>query len=138
MLVANLESTYQDPLEMLGRDGADKRSILATPSIRDLIADVRPALTIHSADRNAMLTAMRVAAEKRVAGILGQSRRRHYGHAATLAACCLSVARRDEQGATSDWIAQLRAEHSRRHAFKAELESALTSVGVSTLPPLPA
>ncbi|MBI4263521.1 MAG: hypothetical protein HY657_04025 [Acidobacteria bacterium] len=95
MLLANLESTCQDPLEMLGRD-VDKKPALPSPSVRDLITDLRPALRIHSADRGAMLAVMRVAAEKRVAGILGQSRRRHYGHAATLVACCLSVARPDQ------------------------------------------
>lgn len=42
-----------------------------------------------------MLDAMRVAAEKRIEEILTHSRRRHYGHAATLAASCLACAPRD-------------------------------------------
>lgn len=52
------------------------------------------------------LARLRVAAEKRIDGILGQSRRRHYGHAATLAASCLAAAPKDGQQAASDWIAR--------------------------------
>jgi hypothetical protein len=130
-LLANLESTCRDPLDMLSRDEHEQKPALPTPSLRQLIHDVRPLLTIKAADRDAMLSAMRVAAEKRIEGILRESRRRYYGHAATLAACCLAVAPRDRQTVIADWIAQLRATHSRRHAFKAELESALDSAGVS-------
>ncbi len=42
------------------------------------------AMTLADMDRDAMIDAMRVAAEKRVEGILRNSRRRHYGHAAML------------------------------------------------------
>jgi hypothetical protein len=41
-------------------------------------------------DRNAVMDAMPTAAEKRVEGILGNSRRRHCGHAALLVASCLA------------------------------------------------
>lgn len=76
-----------------------------------------------------MLHAMRVAAEKRVEGILDHKRRRHYGHAATLAACCLELAPVvGKQKAFSDWIDDLRKKHSRFHAFQQELKHALASV----------
>lgn len=129
-LLANLESTCSDPLEMLGRNGTEMKPALATPSVGALIEGLHSTLAIDSPDRDAMLDAMRVAAEKRVEGILGQSRRRHYGHAAVLVACCLALASEDKQKATSDWIARLRAAHSRRHAFKGELEAALNGFGV--------
>lgn len=88
-------------------------------------------LAINPSDRDVMLDAMRVAAEKRIEGILGQSRRRHYGHAATLVASCLAMAPRHRQKAASDWIAQLFVAHSRRHAFKDELRATLKSVGLT-------
>jgi hypothetical protein len=70
-------------------------------------------------------TPCRMAAEKRIEGILKESRRRYYGHAATLAACCLAVAPKDRQNGIADWIAQLQATYSRRHAFKDALEAAM-------------
>jgi hypothetical protein len=134
-LLANLESTCSDPLEILGRNGIETKPALAIPSVGALIEDFHSAPAIDASDRDAMLDAMRVAAEKRVEGILEQSRRRHYGHAAMLVACCLVIAPKDKQKTTSDWIARLRAAHSRRHAFKGELEAALNSLGLSALPP---
>lgn len=135
-LLANLESACSDPLEMLRRDGTEMKPSLTTPSVGALIEDAHSALAVD-ADRDAMLDAMRVAAEKRIEGILGESRRRHYGHAATLVASCLAVAPRHRQKAASDWIAQLLVAHSRRHAFKEELQAALKNVGLA-VPPRPA
>jgi hypothetical protein len=100
-----------------------------TRSVGAPIEELHSTLALHPSDRDVMLDATRVAAEKRLEGILGQSRRRHYGHAATLVASCLAVAPRHRQRAASDWIAQLLGAHSRRHAFKAELQAALKSVG---------
>jgi hypothetical protein len=125
-LLANLESTCLDPVEMLRRDGAETKPALTMPLIGTLIDDVRPELTLERTDRDAMLDAMRAAAEKRVEAILGDSRRRHYGHAAMLVASCLALAPRNREEATSAWIAQLRAAHSRRHAFKEELRAAIS------------
>lgn len=121
-LLANLELTCRDPLEDLSSDGVEGRPRLATPSIVGLVQDLRSELRLEGSDRAAMLDAMRVAAEKRIEGILGQSRRRHYGHAATLAACCLAIAPRDRRKATLE-------------AFKGELEAALNSLGLSAPPP---
>lgn len=97
-----------------------------------MTGDARPALTIDTADRDAMLGAMRIAAEKRIEGILGQSRRRHYGHAATLAASCLACAPRDGEVVIAEWIVGLRQTYSRRHAFRDELTRAMESLGVAT------
>jgi hypothetical protein len=130
-LLTNLESTCRDPLEMLSRNGIEPRPALAIPSVGALIEDVHAARAIDASDRDAMLDAMRVAAEKRVEGILGQSRRHHYGHAATLVASCLAVAPKHRQKAASDRIDQLLVAHSRRHAFKEELQAALKSVGLT-------
>jgi hypothetical protein len=132
-LLANLESACRDPLEMLRHSGIEARPALASPSVSKLIEESHSTLTINPSDRDVMLDAMRVTAERRIEGILGESRRRHYGHAATLVASCLAVAPRHRQKDASDWIAQLLVAHSRRHAFKQELQAALKSVGL-TLP----
>jgi hypothetical protein len=136
LLLANLDSTGSDPLEVLRRNGTETTATLASPSVRALIEDVRSVLAIHASDRDAMLDAMRVAAEKRIEGILGESRRRHYGHAAALAASFFAAAPKDRQRAASDWIAHLLVAHSRRHAFKEEIQAALKSVGLAVPPRL--
>ena len=104
---------------------------LATPSVGALIEDAHSALAFDASDRDAMLAAMRVAAEKRIEGIRGESRRRHYGHAATLAASFVAAAPKGQQRVASNWLAQLLAAHSRRHAFKQELQAALKRVGLA-------
>ena len=69
------------------------------------------------------------AATKRVAGILGNKRRRHYGHAAILVACCLELDPVAEKpGAIAKWVADLRRKHSRFYAFQREVDHALTEV----------
>jgi hypothetical protein len=78
-----------------------------------------------------MLGAMRIAAERRIEGILNNSRRRHYGHAAMLAASCLALAPTDLHKDLSAWMVGLRRTYSRRHAFKEELTRAMESVGAS-------
>jgi hypothetical protein len=45
------------------------------------------------------------------------------------------VAPKRRQKAASDWIAQLLIAHSRRHAFKEELQATLKSVGAPSLRP---
>ena len=76
-----------------------------------------------------MLKAMQAAARKRVAGILGNKRRRHYDHAAILVACCLEL---DpvvgKPGAIAKWVTDLRRKYSRFYAFQKEVDHALAEV----------
>jgi hypothetical protein len=130
-LLADLESTCRDPLDALSADDIERRPKLASPSIVALIEAGLSSLSMGEADRDAMLAAMRVAAEKRVEGILGHSRRRHYGHAAMLAASCLALASANRREDVSTWLADLRQTYKRRHAFREELRRALESLGVS-------
>ena len=66
-----------------------------------------------------ILEAMRAAATKRVDGILGNKRRRYYGHAATLVACCLELApAAGRQKVIADWVHDLRARYARFSAFQ--------------------
>ena len=94
-LLAELESTSRDPLGVLSDDHVEKRPRLALPSISALAHGVRSGIELDQDDLEAILGAMRVAAEKRIEGILSNSRRRHYGHAAMLAVSCLALAPAD-------------------------------------------
>ena len=135
-LVSNLESTASDPLEMISADDAPGRPVLETPSIVALIRGVRSSIKLDTPDHDAMLDAMRIAAEKRIEAILGHSRRRHYGHAATLAATCVALAPSGRRPEFMTWITALQQTYSRRSAFRQELTRALESVGVRHAPSL--
>ena len=132
-LLADLESTCRDPLEAFSPDEVVGKPKLATPSILALIQDVRSRIRLNEADRDAMLTAMRIVAGRRVEGILGNSRRRQYGHSAMLVASCLALAPRGSEKDLSTWITGLRQTYSRRHAFREELTRAMETLGVSTV-----
>jgi hypothetical protein len=130
-LLSSLHETPQDPLDMDwdGGDRARSSPKLRTPPIAELIAKARSTLSIDPKGRAAMLEAMRTAARKRVDGILGKKRRRYYGHAATLVACCLELGpTAGSQEAVAEWVHDLRKRYSRFHAFQEELESALASI----------
>jgi hypothetical protein len=115
-----------DPLDMDWHNGDEAKPKFTTSSIMELFEVLCPGLKINSRDRVAMLKAMRAAAIKRVEGILGNKRRRYYGHAATLIACCLELAPSvGEQKAVTDWVDDVRKKYSRFSAFQAELKDAL-------------
>ena len=81
-------------------------------------------------DRKVMLDAMKTAAVRRTDGVLGEKRRRHYGHAAMFVACCLELDDRSGKAtATSPWAEALRARTSRFPAFQQELRAALGKAG---------
>ena len=127
-LFAGLKETPRDPLDMdLGSDDA-RTPKLTTPAIAELLVLARPGLNIDAKGREVVLEAMRAAALRRVEGILSHKRRHHYGHAATLVACCLEVApavgRRKE---LADWVDDVRKKYSRFSAFQEELTTALAS-----------
>jgi hypothetical protein len=68
--------------------------------------------------------------EKRVEGILGNSRRQHYGHAALLVASCIAYAPKKRVAPLLRWAMDLRLQYWRRHAFREELTRACESLGV--------
>ena len=129
-LLANLDSTCCDPLEVLSSDDDERRLKLSTPSIATLIKDVSSTITVVEADLRSMVDSMCVAAESRVEGILGRSRRRHYSHAAMLVASCVALAPAGNGKDLSAWMMGLRQTYSRRHAFREELRRAMESFGV--------
>ena len=71
--------------------------------------------------RTAMLSAMRKAAERRIQGVTGNKRRRHYGHAASLALACGQIDPTPEGRA---WLAALRHTYRRYPALQRELSEA--------------
>lgn len=95
-----------------------------------LIQRARPGITLTGPDRDTAIDAMRKAAEKRTEGILDNSRRRHYGHAALLVASCVAFAPKNRASELRRWATDLRQRYSRRHAFRAELARACESLGV--------
>ena len=74
---------------------------------------------ISDAARKAMCGAMRKAAEKRVAGVTKNKRRRYYIHAATLVAACAET---DAAPACVPWVAGIRADYSRYPALRGKLD----------------
>ncbi len=75
-----------------------------------------------------MFDAMKAAATKRVEGLLAGKWRRHYGHAASLVACCVELSPTvGKEEAVTDWTEEMRRRHSRFYGFQTELKSALAS-----------
>lgn len=130
-LLTELEWTGRDPVESFAEDHAETNPKLATPSIVALIQDARPSIRITDADRDVSIDAMRIAAERRLEGILGNSRRRHYSHAALLVASCLAFTPKGREAELSKWAVDLRQQYRRRHAFRDELNRACENLGVS-------
>lgn len=129
-LVTELEATGREPLESLTVPEEERNPKLATPSMVALIQRARPGITLTDPDREAAIDAMRHAAEKRTEGILDNSRRRHYGHAALLLASCVAVAPKSRASELLRWATDLRQRYSRRHGFREELARACESRGV--------
>jgi hypothetical protein len=103
---------------------------LITLSMVALIQRVCPGIALTDPDRDAAIDAMRIAAERRVEGILGNSRRQHYSHAALLVASCVAFAPEKRAAELLRWAVDLRQQYWRRHAFRAELARACESLGV--------
>ena len=127
--MTELEATGRDPLESFAVPDEEHKPRLTTPSIVMLIQSVR-SIALTDSDRDAAIDAMRIAAEKRTEGILGNSRRQHYGHAALLVASCVAFAPKSRASELLRWAADLRQQYWRRHAFREELARASESLGV--------
>jgi hypothetical protein len=107
----------------------DAPPALTAPSVMDLIISVGPGRSIDRRGRLAVLKAMQTAATKRAEGILGNRRRQHYGHVASLVACCLELSGAvGERDSITAWLDALRKKYSRFPAFQEELKSALGSI----------
>ena len=99
----------------------DPATKLPTPTVLDVLERLDVRARLGPQERTTALDAMRAAASKRAYGVTGEKRRRHYDHAATLAACCVEV----DRNRSAAWFEVLRAETSRFPAFQGALRSAL-------------
>jgi hypothetical protein len=111
-----------DELELMTDDSDEPR--LSTPEIEQILRTAGIDAIPKAEARDAVLVAMRKAAENRLAGVTDQKRRRQYGHAAELVAVCLGCDRSPE---TARWAASMRTEYQRFPALRAELDRALGS-----------
>src|ERR1019366_2202027 len=109
-----------EELEAMTADDHEPR--LSAPEVDQLLDLAGVSSIPNPGTRSAVLTAMRKAAESRLAGVTEQKRRRHYGHAAQLVGACVSC---DPSTDTARWVAALRAQHKRVPRLRAELDRAL-------------
>jgi hypothetical protein len=91
---------------------------LRTPKVVDLLELANGAGPDDTDIRVAVMRAMRKAAEKRIAGVTENKRRRHYRHAASLALACAQI---DESAETAGWLATIRDRYRRYSALQQEL-----------------
>jgi len=91
---------------------------LTTPEVTDLIGLAGVQAPTDPATRAAVISSMRSAAERRIAGVTENKRRRHYGHAASLALACAQV---DSSTAGTKWLDGIRDEYRRYPALQREL-----------------
>ena len=111
----DLRSMDIDELELLHLDHDEPQ--LPNPSEEEIttLADIG---TVNvKKERALLLQAMRTAAEKRLAGITKNKRRRYYGHAALLAAAYVTL---DGSKASQEWIGKIRDRYRRFPALKRE------------------
>jgi len=95
---------------------------LDTPGVNEILQLGSIDNAVTGEVRTTMLNAMRKAAEKRVAGVIENKRRRHYGHAAQLVGICASL---DVAGEKASWATAIRNAYRRYPAFQRELASCL-------------
>ena len=113
-LVAEREETSRDPFESSAIVNEEHTPKLTTLPIVGLAQSVCTSIALTAPARDAAIDGMRLAAEKRMDGILGNSRRQHHGHAALLVA--LRYAREKRAAEFVKWAMDLRQQYRRRHA----------------------
>ncbi len=95
---------------------------LAAPEVARILEQAGINSIPDAGVRGAVFAAMRKAAEKRLAGVTDQKRRRHYGHAAQLVAACVAC---DESPEAASWLSAIRTKYRRFPALRAELARAM-------------
>ena len=129
-LTVEFDASARDEWESTAPADDERRPTLRTPSAGAFVRAVRSSLAVSAADADTAIKAMRTAAEKRVEGIFGNSRRRHYGHAALLVASCVAYAPKGQHADVARWAGEIRQRYWRRHAFRQELAKAFEVLGV--------
>jgi hypothetical protein len=96
--------------------------LLAAPRSHEILETVGVGARMDSVARTAVVEAMRAAAEKRVAGVTRERRRRYYGHAAQLVAACDAI---DATSEATLWVGEIRAAYRRYPALRREFDEHL-------------
>jgi hypothetical protein len=129
-LLARLVGAVDVP-EVLDRDDIARwidddldEARLETPEVAALVALAGISSPGHPPARAAVIEALRLTAEQRIAGVTGKQRRRYYAHAASLALACAQVGPKPEAAA---WLAALRARFRRYPALQRELDQRVRS-----------
>ncbi len=118
-MFGDLTFSEMEPLDLYdfnSHSDSDEPRLL-TPQISMLLERAAVVVPPDIETRTSVLKAMRKAAERRIKGVTDNKRRRHYGHAASLAAACLAV---DKTPAAAEWMAVLRDEYRRFPALQRE------------------
>ncbi|MAG31390.1 MAG: hypothetical protein CL908_10935 [Deltaproteobacteria bacterium] len=105
-----------EALEWMSSDRDEPR--LATPTVEEIVDLARIDEPPTADAQTAMLRALLQAAEKRLAGVTENKRRRYYGHAAELVAICQAL---DPTPSTGRWVSGVRSEYRRYPALQREL-----------------
>jgi hypothetical protein len=111
-----------DELELFTADRCEPR--LAAPEAVDIVRQSGIESITDGNARAGVMAAMRNAAERRVAGVTEQKRRRHYGHAAELVAACIAC---DQSPEAARWATTVRQAYRRFPALRAEFDKRLGS-----------
>ncbi|MBI5491255.1 MAG: hypothetical protein HY905_28250 [Deltaproteobacteria bacterium] len=120
-----LSAHRQMDIEELELTTADEdKPRLAAPGIDEILKRAGMNAIPGDAARRAVLAALRKAVERRLAGVTENKRRRHYAHAAELAAVFVAC---DRSAEAVRWVASVRTEYRRFPALRAELDRAVGS-----------
>ena len=102
--------------------GGEDEPRVAAPEVERILQQAGIDRIPNEGVRSAVLAAIRKAAEKRLAGVTGQKRRRHYSHAAQLVAACVAC---DESPEAAHWLSAIRTQYRRFPALCSELDRAM-------------
>jgi hypothetical protein len=114
--VVDLPPTYDE----IDSETDDDRPSLRAPSV-DALLRLAALDALRGTLRLSIVEAMRAAADKRVFGVTANKRRRHYGHAASLAVQCEKA---DGSPEGQVWLRNLMGEYHRYPALKREFVAA--------------
>lgn len=113
------EDADGDADEVTGEEDLGEAPRLAAPTLPELLSRAGVRGVTDVATRRTVVVAMKKAVEKRLAGVTGNQRRRHYGHAAELVA---AVVESDPHRANAGWVREIRETYRRYPALQSALD----------------
>ncbi len=101
----------------------EEDSFRLTPGVEEILEKAGAGARLEAEDRETMAGAMRRAAEKRIAGLTGKGRYKHYPHGGLLAAACREVG--CPLGIPDPWLARILQDFRRYPAMVREIQGHL-------------